>query len=29
MAELWDDYTGTHTDTLRTEIPEHWLRAAD
>ncbi len=28
MAELWDGYTGTDTDTLRTEIPEHWLRAA-
>jgi thiocyanate hydrolase subunit beta len=29
QAELWDAYTGTATDTLRTEIPEHWLRPAD
>ncbi|OMC03957.1 nitrile hydratase [Mycobacterium sp. NS-7484] len=28
MADLWDGYTGTATDTLRTEIPEHWLQAA-
>lgn len=28
MADLWDDYTGSPTDTLRTEIPEHWLRGA-
>lgn len=29
MAELWDSYNGTDTDVLRTEIPEHWLRAAN
>ena len=29
QSELWHGYTGTATDTLRTEIPEHWLRAAD
>lgn len=28
QADLWDDYTGAPTDTLRTEIPEHWLRGA-
>jgi thiocyanate hydrolase subunit beta len=28
MAQLWHGYTGTTTDTLQTEIPEHWLRAA-
>ncbi len=28
MAQLWDGYTGTAADTLRTEIPEHWLQAA-
>jgi hypothetical protein len=28
MAELWHGYTGTATDTLRTEIPERWLQAA-
>lgn len=28
MAQLWDGYTGTASDTLRTEIPEHWLQAA-
>jgi hypothetical protein len=28
QAELWDSYTGTANDTLRTEIPEHWLEAA-
>ena len=25
MADLWDGYTGTATDALSTEIPEHWL----
>jgi len=29
MAELWDDFNGPAADTLRTEIPERWLRAAD
>lgn len=29
MSELWYGYTGTTADTLQTEIPEHWLRAAD
>ena len=29
MAELWDDFNGPATDTLRTEIPEHWLHAAN
>ncbi|MBJ7339831.1 SH3-like domain-containing protein [Mycolicibacterium sp.] len=29
MAELWDDFRGPETDSLRTEIPERWLRAAD
>jgi thiocyanate hydrolase subunit beta len=29
QAELWHGYTGTATDTLRTEIPEHWLEAAN
>ena len=28
MASLWHGYTGTAADTLQTEIPEHWLRAA-
>lgn len=28
MSELWYGYTGTTTDTLQTEIPEHWLQAA-
>ncbi|MFC7676323.1 SH3-like domain-containing protein [Mycolicibacterium sp. GCM10028919] len=28
MADLWDGYTGTATDSLRTEIPERWLRPA-
>lgn len=28
LAELFDDYTGTDTDTLHTEIPEHWLKEA-
>jgi thiocyanate hydrolase subunit beta len=28
QSELWDDYNGTTTDTLRTEIPERWLEAA-
>jgi hypothetical protein len=28
MSQLWHGYTGTGTDTLQTEIPEHWLRAA-
>lgn len=27
LSELWHGYTGTTTDTLRTEIPERWLRA--
>ena len=29
MAELWNDFNGPATDTLRTEIPEHWLQAAN
>lgn len=28
QADLWDGYTGTAADTLRTEIPERWLEAA-
>jgi thiocyanate hydrolase subunit beta len=28
QSELWDDYGGTKSDTLRTEIPERWLEAA-
>ncbi|CAM3472868.1 nitrile hydratase subunit beta [Mycobacterium frederiksbergense] len=28
MSQLWHGYTGTATDTLQTEIPEHWLRPA-
>ncbi|GAA2538387.1 SH3-like domain-containing protein [Mycolicibacterium diernhoferi] len=28
MADLWDGYPDTATDTLQTEIPQHWLRAA-
>lgn len=28
MADLWHGYTGTATDSLRTEIPERWLRPA-
>jgi hypothetical protein len=28
MADLWDGYTGTAADSLRTEIPERWLRPA-
>lgn len=28
MSDLWHGYTGTSTDTLRTEIPERWLAAA-
>jgi thiocyanate hydrolase subunit beta len=27
QAELWDGYTGTATDTLRTELPQRWLAA--
>lgn len=27
MAELWHGYTGTATDTLRTELPERWLES--
>jgi hypothetical protein len=29
QADLWHGYNGTATDTLRTEIPEHWLQAAN
>jgi thiocyanate hydrolase subunit alpha/thiocyanate hydrolase subunit beta len=29
QSELWDGYNGTTTDTLRTEIPERWLEAAN
>lgn len=25
QSELWDGYTGTDSDTLRTELPERWL----
>ena len=25
QSELWHGYTGTPTDTLRTELPERWL----
>lgn len=25
QSELWDGYTGTASDTLRTELPERWL----
>ncbi|MEW5811450.1 MAG: SH3-like domain-containing protein [Actinomycetota bacterium] len=25
QRELWDGYTGTNSDTLRTELPERWL----
>ena len=28
MADLWDGFNGPAADTLRTEIPEHWLQAA-
>lgn len=28
QSELWHGYTGAPSDTLRTEIPEHWLRPA-
>lgn len=28
MADLWHGYTGTAADSLRTEIPERWLRPA-
>jgi hypothetical protein len=28
QAELWGNYNGTAQDTLRTEIPEHWLEPA-
>lgn len=28
LSELWYGYTGTATDTIRTEIPERWLEAA-
>ncbi|WP_445165388.1 SH3-like domain-containing protein [Mycolicibacterium sp. Dal123E01] len=28
MSELWDDFNGPAGDSLRTEIPEHWLRPA-
>jgi hypothetical protein len=28
LSELFDGYTGTDTDTLQTEIPEHWLQEA-
>ncbi|GAY16881.1 SH3-like domain-containing protein [Mycobacterium sp. shizuoka-1] len=28
MAQLWHGYTGTDTDSLRTEIPERWLAPA-
>lgn len=28
QSELWEGYTGTSSDTLRTELPEHWLEAA-
>lgn len=29
QSQLWHGYTGTSTDTLQTEIPEHWLQAAE
>jgi hypothetical protein len=29
QADLWHGYNGTAADTLRTEIPEHWLQAAN
>lgn len=28
QSQLWDGYTGTSTDTLRTELPERWLEPA-
>ena len=28
MAELWEGYTGTPDDILRTEIPQRWLASA-
>jgi hypothetical protein len=28
QSELWHGYTGTATDTLQTELPEHWLEPA-
>ncbi|MBB3035727.1 nitrile hydratase subunit beta [Hoyosella altamirensis] len=28
MAELWHGYTGTTDDSLQTELPERWLKAA-
>jgi hypothetical protein len=29
MADLWYGYTGTADDVISTEIPEHWLQAAE
>ncbi|MDT5013206.1 MAG: thiocyanate hydrolase subunit alpha, partial [Mycobacterium sp.] len=29
MAQLWYGYTGTDDDVIATEIPEHWLQAAE
>ncbi|MCW4352218.1 nitrile hydratase subunit beta [Hoyosella sp. YIM 151337] len=29
LSELWDGYTGTTSDSLRTEIPERWLQSAE
>jgi thiocyanate hydrolase subunit beta len=29
MADLWEPYAGTQSDTLQTELPERWLEAAD
>lgn len=27
MSELWNDFNGPDSDSLRTEIPERWLQA--
>jgi hypothetical protein len=29
MADLWEPYAGTPSDTLQTELPERWLEAVD
>jgi thiocyanate hydrolase subunit beta len=29
MADLWEPYAGSQSDTLQTELPERWLEAAD
>jgi hypothetical protein len=29
MADLWEPYAGTASDTLQTELPERWLEPVD